>query len=82
MQKGYYKRQDIDYKTANILAFISNTVPRQKSHPKGSEPYTAMDFMPGVKEVEKHSVEDRQKMAEEAVKNTERFNKGVVYKKA
>ena len=77
MQRGLNnKREHEAYKNAGLLAAIYNTIPRKK----GSKGYTADDFLQSknVSSDNDMSIEERQKLADEAFEKAKRFEKGVI----
>jgi len=78
MVRGYHRRAELSaHKDANILAAIYNTIPRKK----GSQPYTADDFLAKNRKGQDRSdltLEERQELAREALEKSKRFKKGVV----
>ena len=80
MVRGYHRRAEFAaYKDANILAAIYNTIPRKK----GSQPYTADDFLAKKQQSRRGddlTIEQRQELARQAVEKAKRFEKGVIKK--
>lgn len=77
MVRGYNRRSKLSgYSTASVLAAIYNTIPRKK----GSQPYTAEDFMRSEQPrqaVSELTEEERLKIARERTESLKRFKKGV-----
>lgn len=75
MQNGYFKRKEEEtLKTATYLAAIKNTYSRKI----GNVPFTPEDFLSG-KESAQVSPEDQRALALQALENSKRFEKGVIY---
>jgi len=78
MQKGYIRKQEARARElATLMASIYNTIPKQR----GGKFYTVDDFIKGQNDAAEVSVEDRRKLALEALENSKRFDRGVTYTK-
>ena len=79
MVKGYNRRYDTEqFKTGHILAAIYNTIPRKK----GAKALTAEDFIPNKsKPTKQYTLEERERLANEAIEKANIFKEGGLKRK-